>query len=358
MSVLRSCDVGRMRPSVAWLCQMALLIGTVLVLACPHVPAAAAPSPWARLDSAQVSAAPLSNLLVAEFAGGRCQTIHERNADQRLAIASTFKLYVLGELALQVRAGTVAWTQEIALSPTLRSMPSGDYAFASSGTRVSVRNLAEAMIWKSDNTATDHLIDLLGRENVERAFGVFGHGDPTLNTPLLLTRQLFAIKMLQSADWMSVYTEADDTEQLRLLQTHIDPLELDPSGGWRNWNGPTAIDGIEWFASATDLCRVTAGLWSMGAQPGLEPLREIMTGNRGGVPNDGAWRSAGYKGGYEAGVVNLTFVLERADGRMFFVSAGYNHTDRILEAGALRGQLDPVFPCLAETSASRTCVPS
>ncbi len=358
MPVLRSCDAGRMRPSVARMCRMVLLIGTVIALACPRVQVAAAPSPWAQLDRSQMSSAPRSNLLVAEFAGGRCQAIHERDADERLAIASTFKLYVLGELGRQVRAGTVAWTDEIALSPTLRSMPSGDYAFASPGTRVSVQNLAEAMIWKSDNTATDHLIDLLGRENVERAFGVFGHGDPALNTPLLLTRELFAIKMLQSADWMSVYTQADDAEQLRLLQTNIDPLELDPSGGWRNWNGPTAIDGIEWFASATDLCRVTASLWSMGAQPGLEPVREIMTGNRGGLPNDGAWRRAGYKGGYEAGVVNLTFVLERTDGRIFFVSAGYNHAELILEAGALRGQLDPVFACLAETSASRSCAPA
>lgn len=358
MSLLRSRDAGRMRLSAAWLCRVILLIGSGLALACPLVPVAAAPSPWAQLDRSQAAAAPRSNLLIAEFAGGRCQTIHERNADQRLAIASTFKLYVLGELARQVREGTVAWSDDVTLSHTLRSMPSGDYAFASSGTRVPVRNLAEAMIWKSDNTATDHLIDLLGRENVERAFGAFGHGDPALNTPLLLTRELFAIKMLQSADWMSVYTQADDAEQLRLLQTHIDPLHLDPSGGWRNWDGPTAIDGIEWFASAADLCRVTSGLWSMGAQPGLEPLREIMTGNRGGVPDAAAWPRVGYKGGYEAGVVNLTFVLERTDGRIFFVSAGYNHAELILETDALRGQLDPVFTCLAETSASRTCTPS
>lgn len=333
-----------------------LMIG--FVIAYPIIPAAAAaPLPWAEFDRFQATAAPQSNLLVAEFAGGRCQSIHERNADQRLAIASTFKLYVLGELGRQVQAGTVGWDDRLVVSDTLRSMPSGDYAFAASGTRVSVRDLAEAMIWKSDNTATDHLIDLLGRENVERAFGAFGHGDPALNTPLLLTRELFAIKMLQSTDWMSTYMQADDTEQMRLLRTHIDPLQLDPMGGWHNWNGPTAIDGIEWFASASDLCRVTSGLWSMGAQPGLEPLRAILTGNRGGIADESAWPEAGYKGGYEAGVVNMTFVLERTDGRIFFVSVGYNHADRILDAGALRSELDPVFACLGETSSSRSCAP-
>jgi hypothetical protein len=339
---------------LAWI---VLLLGIVLALACPLVPAAAAPSPWSQLDSFQETAASRSNLLVAEFSGGRCQAIHERNADLRLAVASTFKLYVLGELGRQLQSGAVAWNDQVVLSDTLRSMPSGDYAFAAPGTRVSIRDLAEAMIWKSDNTATDHLIHLLGRENVERAFGAFGHGDPAINTPLLLTRELFAIKMLQSTDWMITYTVSDDAEQLRLLETHIDPLRLDPAGGWRNWNGPTAIDGIEWFASASDLCRVMSGLWTMGAQPGLEPLRDILTGNRGGISNEETWRRAGYKGGYEAGVVNMTFVLERSDERIFFVSAGYNDPQHVLDTGTLRSKLNLVFACLGETAAARTCVP-
>ncbi len=325
---------GRLALRLVW---MGLLIGALVALACPLVPVLAAPSPWAQLDRFQASAAPQSNLMVAEFTGGRCRTIHERNADQRLAVASTFKLYVLGELGRQIQSGKVGWDDPVVLSDTLRSMPSGDYAFTASGTRVPVRDLAEAMIWQSDNTATDHLIDLLGRENVEAAFGAFGHADPTTNSPLLLTRELFAIKMLQSTDWMSSYALADDAEQLRLLETHIGPLRLDPTGGWRNWNGPTAIDGIEWFASASDLCRVTSGLWSMGAQLGLEPLREILTGNREGVSNAQVWPRAGYKGGYEAGVVNMTYVLERSDDRIFFVSAGYNHPDSVLDATSLRG---------------------
>lgn len=345
------------RRSTLRLGALALVLASVFALACPIVPVAAASSPWAQLDRFQANAAPRNNLLVAEFTGGRCHSIHERNADQRLAIASTFKLYVLGELARQIQAGRVGWADQIALSDTLRSMPSGDLAFAAPGTRVSVRELAEAMIWQSDNTATDHLIDLLGRKNVERAFGAFGHGDPALNTPLLLTRELFAIKMLQSPDWMTTYSRADDDEQLRLLRTTIGPVRLDPAGGWQNWNGPTAIDSIEWFASAAELCSLTSGLWSMGAQPGLAPLREIMTGNRGRVMDEAMWPRAGYKGGYEAGVVNLTFVLERTDGRIFFVSAGYNHFDRILDASALRSGFDPVFECLGTPSASRTCAP-
>ena len=37
------------------------------------------------------------------------------------------------------------------------------------------------------------------------------------------------------------------------MTEQIDPQPINPTGGWGHWNGPTAIDGIEWFASASDL---------------------------------------------------------------------------------------------------------
>ena len=301
------------------------------------------------------SIAPRSNLLIAEFAGSGCQAIHGRDEDERLAIASVFKLYVLGELARQVQRGTVSWSDRVTLDDGLRSMPVGDYAFAPSGTRVSVRALAEAMIWRSDNTATDHLIDLLGRDNVYRALAAFGHADSAINSPLLLTRELFAIKMTQSPEWMRRYMEASDREQMAMLKADIDPLRLNPGGGWGKWSGPTAIDGIEWFASATELCRASASLWSLGAQRGLEPIREILTGNRDMVTDDKAWKRAGYKGGLEAGVVNMTYILERSDGRVFFVSAGYNATRGTIDRESAKMALVPVLSCLGARHRFASC---
>jgi len=310
---------------------------------------------WGTLDGALASLASSSNLLVAEFRGSSCQTIHGRNQDLRLAIASTFKLYVLGELARQIQLGQAAWDETIPVRDELRSMPSGDLAWAATGTQVTLRDLASAMIWNSDNTATDHLIDRLGRDNVQRAFQAYGHGDPALNQPLLLTKELFGIKMSQSAAWMATYQAASDADQLAMLQQTIDPMRINPSGGWGFWNGPTAIDGIEWFASADDLCRATATLWSLGAQPGMEPEREILTGNRYGIADTATWPRAGYKGGYEAGVVNMTFVLERKDGRVFFVSAGYNDPALIVDTGTARAYLDPVFACLGSAEDVSVC---
>lgn len=310
----------------------------------------AAPALFASLDQTLSSMAPESNFLAAEFKGNTCDVIHGRSADKVLAIASTFKLYVFGELTRQVQLGEARWDERIPLRADLRSMPSGDYAFAPVGTLVSLRDLAREMIRNSDNTATDHLIQRLGRDNVQRAFARYGNGNNTLNAPLLLTREMFAIKMRQPASWMALYEAATESERLSMLQRDIDPIPVDPTGGWGQWNGPTAIDSIEWFASASDLCRIMVSLWTTGAQPGLSPVRDILSGNRFGITDTTTWPRAGYKGGFESGVVNMTFVLERDDGRMFFVSAGYNDPSGLVNTATARSYLDPLFRCLGSTA--------
>lgn len=333
----------------------AIAFMTALILAAPQLGAAAPGAGWSNIDQQFSQIAPGNNLLVAEFSGNRCSAIHGVNADTQLAIASTFKIYVLGEVARQVQAGEVRWGDHVTLTASLRSMPSGDYAWAQPGQQVSVRQLAEAMMWRSDNTATDHLIDFLGRESVERAFDAYGHADPEANVPLLLTRELFAIKMWQPDTWMTQYMAASNQEQLSLLASDISGVRINPSGGWGKWNGPTAIDGIEWFASAEDLCRAMVGLWTMGAQPGLEPVREILSGNRGGIAATDVWPHVGFKAGYEAGVVNSTYVLERRDGRVFFVTAGFNHPTGVVDQGAPAAVLGPVFSCLATYEQEGDC---
>ncbi|MBA2468233.1 MAG: serine hydrolase [Chloroflexia bacterium] len=344
-----------LRSSLARARSWPILVLTLLSCITAPVSAQAAAMSWPALDQSLAALAPQSNLLVAEFQGGACATIHGRNEATPLAIASTFKLYVLGELARQIQAGEVDWDDGIVLADSLRSMPSGDYAWVAAGTVVDVQSLAEAMIRQSDNTATDHLIDFLGRENVQRAFAAYGHSAPETNIPLLLTRELFGIKMSQSQGWMDRYMSSTDDEQARLLEEEIDPLTINPAAGWGNWNGPTAIEGIEWFASAADLCRVTASLWSMGAQADLEPVREILTSNRGGVPDTAAWPRAGYKGGFEAGVLNMTYILERSDGRVFFVSAGYNQPRGAIDQSAANAELDGVFACLGVVFGPGSC---
>lgn len=325
--------------------RLSLLV--LLLTAFAPAPAGAATS-WGEVDQAVAGLAPSANLIVAEAKGGRCDAIHGWHADQRLAVASSFKLYVLAELARQIESGTISWDEQLPIEDALRSMPSGDFAYLPAGTKRSIRDYATAMIRDSDNTATDHLIHRLGRLNVEFAFGRFGHSDPQVNQPLLLTRELFAIKMHESASWMTDFVAAGGALRRTMLVRQIDPLHVDPTGGWGNWNGPTEIGGIEWFASARDLCTVLAKLEWMSRQPKLAPLREILFSNPGGVAPDPAWTRTGFKGGNEAGVLAQTWLLQRNDGRMFIVSAAFNDPRATPDSATSRTALAPIFTCLTE----------
>jgi hypothetical protein len=341
-----------MRPSPTFSRWLVLAALVVPLLTVGNAHAQAAPD-WQRLDRALDRQAASGALLVAEVTDGACapEPLHAWHADQRLAIASTFKFYVLAELVRQIETGHARWDERIPIQDAYRSMPSGDFAFTPEGTRVTLEALATAMIAQSDNTATDHLIARLGRLNVEAAFARAGHGAPEINMPLLLTRELFAIKMRQPERWMRAYADAGDAEQRAMLADDIDPMRLDPYGGWGNWNGPTHIDAIEWFASAAEVCDVVAALYAQSHTPELAPLRDILFSSTGGVARHRAWRELGFKAGYEAGVVNLTWLVERDDGRAFVVTVGLNDPKRIPDGWAVRDTLAPVWACLAQRDA-------
>jgi hypothetical protein len=326
-----------------WTGALLAFVLAVGVLGAAALAPADAASGWERFDAAVAGVAPRVGFLAAEVVDGRCAPVHGYGADERLAIASTFKLYVLAELARQVQAGEAAWDEQLTIREELRSMPSGDTAFDPAGTERTLEDLALRMIRDSDNTATDHLIDRLGRERVEVAFATFGHGAPELNVPLLLTRELFFFKMHAAPALVEAYLDAPDDEQRRILAAEVAPVRLNP-GNWGHWVGPEWVDRLEWFASPVELCRVLATLQALAEDPGLRPLRRILGGNRGGVFGPAAWPFSGFKGGYEAGVLNATWILERGDGRTFVVTAGFNDPAAYVNQGAAYG----VLPLAAE----------
>ncbi len=291
-------------------------------------------STWKGLDPWLTSLAPATNFLAAEIVDGRCQPVHGMMPERRLAVGSTFKLYVLGELARQIDAGHARWDEELAIQDRLKSLPSGGMLYEPAGTRHTLRYFAERMIADSDNTATDHLIDRLGREHVEEAQAAFGHDAPEVNTPFLTTHEFFAFKIAVSPERIDTYLAASDQDQRQILAREVHPIPLSETY-WGDWVSPKRIDSLEWFASATELCRALATLHTMSMEPGLEPIRAILSLNRGGVLDPATWPYAGYKGGYEAGVYNMTWLLERTDGRLFVLTAGFNDPVNYIDQGSV-----------------------
>ena len=94
------------------------------------------------------------------------------------------------------------------------------------------------------------------------------------------------------------------------------------------WKAPFHITDIEWFATTPEMCRVMADLHRLEQQPGLEEVGHALRINPGLQFDSRTWRSIAYKGGSEPGVLNMTWLLERADGKWFTVSFGWNDTKK------------------------------
>lgn len=256
-----------------------------------------------------------TGLVVADVVDGECVASTEAGADEVLPIASAFKLYVLGAVATAIADGSITWDQEVTIRPELRS-PWVPLDVPDGGT-MTVRDLALQMISVSDNTATDHLIDLVGRDAVEAMLGAFGHHDPAVTLPLLTTREMSVLKT--DTELLDRYAAADEATRRELLASEV--ADAPTPGDTDVWTEPRAVFEVEWFATPNDLCRALAGLQALSAQPGLEPIGEIMSANPGVVVDPSVVTTSWFKGGSEPGVLVGAWLAQRPDGT-WFVSAG------------------------------------
>jgi hypothetical protein len=68
----------------------------------------------------------------------------------------------------------------------------------------------------------------------------------------------------------------------------------------------------------------------------LAPIRRILAQNPGIAFDKKTWPYVAFKGGSEPGVLSLTWLLERSDGRSFVLSIVLNDSARAIdEAGAV-----------------------
>lgn len=119
------------------------------------------------------------------------------------------------------------------------------------------------MISASDNMATDLLIGRVGPAAVERALVTAGHHDPASMTPFPTMHEVFSVGWGQP-NLRDQWKSASPADRVALLQqTNSRPYEPDP---YRT-HTPASNDGLEWFASAADICRVHAALQASAVGP-------------------------------------------------------------------------------------------
>lgn len=255
--------------------------------------------------------------VTAEIVDGSCQVIDSVAVDEPAPVGSVFKLYVLAALGEAIASGELAWDDTITIEDGLKSIPTGELQTRDSGSEVGLLEAAQLMISISDNTAADHLIDLLGREEIEATQAGYGNSMPELNMPFLTTREFAALKVgpasgLRNPQWI----EGDEVERRAILAqiSDITPADLP----LQDWTGPIDPDLVEWFASPRDLCGLALGLADLaGSVPEIAQILEI---NPGVPAESGTWDRIWFKGGSEPGLLAVWWVTRT--GERTFVTAG------------------------------------
>lgn len=283
---------------------------------------------------------------VARLGSGTPVTLAAKDADDALAIGSSFKLYVLGKLLDDMAQGKRHWTDVVPLRAESRSLPSGMLHTWPVGAPVTVHTLASLMISISDNTATDNLVALVGRERIERHLEVMGASFPERSTPFLTTGEMFRLKW-GAKENAPRFLEADLPGKRALLAA----IAKEPLPSAANIpGGPTRIQEIEWFASANDLIRALD--WIRRATANDDTGRGVLGINDGGIDAT-PWKWVGFKGGSEPGVLELAWLLERKDGAWFSVCAGWNNPDAAVETAKLGGIAQRAIELVAAPAPAR-----
>lgn len=288
---------------------------------------------WDDLAAALGQSAERVSVLAAHVNEGACQSIYSFAGDEQLAIGSTFKLYILSALVDAVERGEISWEDLVAIDEGLKSIPTGEMHNEAAGTEFTMQHMAGEMIRISDNTATDHMLHLAGREAVEGVVEATGHGDPSQLIPFLTTMELFSIKLLSSPAVFETFMAADDEDQRAFVEHELEINRATVMFAASFWTAPRRTE-LEWNASTEDLCAVMARLREQAETEAGAPVREILSRNTG-VGLHGDWSFIGYKGGSEPGVMNMTWWLEDADGAPYVVSITTNDTTREADSDAL-----------------------
>lgn len=238
------------------------------------------------------------------------QNILSYNADKEMAVGSSFKLLVLKAVYDAVEKGDITWGSVISLDRDSKSLPSGILQNWPEGTPLTIKTLTNMMISISDNTATDILINTIGRRNIEKYV-------TDINIPFLKTIDLFRLKYAANSATQEEYLNAATDEKRDILNDIKDmTVEVSSISG-----SPKLINELEWFFTTHELSKLIYDLREadeLGINPGLA------------VKED--WNMVGYKGGSEPGVLQYTHILQKAEeGDIYTVSLTVNNPNQELD---------------------------
>ncbi len=240
---------------------------------------------------------------------GSCTTLTGRNQTAPRATGSVFKNWVVGGVARGIMDGTLSPTENLAMTSGLLA-PGGIINLEPANTPFPVHELTTLMQGISDNTATDLLLNRVGRAPVEALVVGWGMPAPPAANGLLpfmgvsQNFHLFRSFPLATAQSWVTMTEA---QQESFFTGSIVPL----GNTFGSFFHADLLARVTWRASPIDICRAYAGL-RFRTYAGSDAFRVVdrAMGAQAAQPNVRAeWDRVWYKGGSLASSALGTHVL-------------------------------------------------
>ncbi|WP_380168365.1 serine hydrolase [Jannaschia sp. R86511] len=253
-----------------------------------------------------------------------------RDAHRQMPGGSVFKVYVLLAAVHAVSAGHARWSDLVTVGPTTRSLPTGEMQDLPDGTRATLAQAAFNMFARSDNTASDMVLEHLGREAVEAAAERSSHSAPDLLRPFPTTRELFDIGW-GHPNTLAAWALTSARGRRAMLDEHRHPLRI----GVTDLTHAAHPLGLDWWMSSQDVVTAMSSLWELAAAAPDGPLPDILAANPGLEVDRERWPRSTFKGGSSPGAVMFAWLLEDP--------AGIEHAvvlqQRCPEVGVLRDGL-------------------
>jgi beta-lactamase class A len=247
------------------------------------------------------------------------EVIYAQQQTAPLAVSSGFKLGVLAVLSDEIAAGRLSWDHVVKLGAADLSLPPGEMQSMPAGSPVTVHTLAAFMISQSDNTATDALMNLVGRDKVAKKLGV---------DFVLTTAEFYKLKADPALRLR--FASADATTK-QTIAMEMSKMPLPDAGDV----GAPLDAGIEWYLSSAKLCSLIqeiAGLDVFQINPG--------------VASKADWAQIAFKGGSEVGAASLTSAVTDKSGAHYCVSVTANDNQPLAE-GAITSLYSTLIAKLA-----------
>lgn len=243
------------------------------------------------------------------------------NSLNLMPLSSGYRIFILNSLEEQIQNGDLSWTDTFPIRNEYKSIGFGTMNTLPAGQMVSLQDFASNLVKFNDNTAADHLINIL-TSGLNGANITAGYNGEYLNYfnasyPFLTTAEFYKLKWGSSQATQLEYINGSVSDQLNILSTIIDPknvtlIESIVSSVQNDITSPVDVYSIGWFATPVNVCNTTLNIKNY-SDIYLDNLLGYNSPYINYTDSNSNWLYSGFIGdsnqSFEPGVYSFTYLL-------------------------------------------------